>query len=312
MPWWSEPTPASAARLMPGSAVNGSARPAKLLVDARRHRPGGLVATEPEGPDPLEVLAAEVESIRSEAYAAGRRQAEEELAAQYHAMLKKYAADTARLVSALTEAVAAVESGRAEAVEVLAGDAAELAFALVETMVGREIELASAPGVDAVKRALALVPDDEPLVFHLHPEDLDAVRERAGDAGLDSRGLSFVADPEVGRGGCVVDAGPCRIDASIDSALERVRAAIGASGGSSTRPRGSTRRGAQATSQRGAKAPSQSPRQGSTSAPSQSRRQGSTSAPSSSGRPTSQSPPSRPSSRQSEQAPPVIDAEVAS
>ena len=40
------------------------------------------------------------------------------------------------------------------------------------------------------------------------------------------RSIVLVADPDVARGGCVVDAAGRRIDAQIETALERVAAAL--------------------------------------------------------------------------------------
>ena len=43
---------------------------------------------------------------------------------------------------------------------------------LVEDLVGRELALAEDPVLDAVRRALALVPSDAPAVIRVHPDDL--------------------------------------------------------------------------------------------------------------------------------------------
>ena len=58
------------------------------------------------------------------------------------------------------------------------------------------------------------------MVARLHPEDLATLG--GVDQLLDGRELRLVADPSVGRGGCLLDAGPSRVDATIEAAIARV------------------------------------------------------------------------------------------
>ncbi|MFL6097319.1 MAG: FliH/SctL family protein, partial [Blastococcus sp.] len=46
---------------------------------------------------------------------------------------------------------------------------------LVEDLLGRELALADSPVLDAVRRALALVPADVPAVVRVHPDDLGEI-----------------------------------------------------------------------------------------------------------------------------------------
>jgi len=43
---------------------------------------------------------------------------------------------------------------------------------------------------------------------------------------LPEASVHVIADPSVEAGGCVVEAGPCRIDAQIGPAIERARALL--------------------------------------------------------------------------------------
>jgi flagellar assembly protein FliH len=96
-----------------------------------------------------------------------------------------------------------------------------LALELAEAILDREITVADDPGRDALRRALALAPDHDALVAHLHPADLERLGEVAGLA--PGRDLRLVADPSVRSGGCQIVSGAARIDARIESALQRVR-----------------------------------------------------------------------------------------
>jgi flagellar assembly protein FliH len=133
-------------------------------------------------------------------------------------------ARAARLSDALIAAAASARSQRAAAVAQAEQEAVELAFELAEALLGREISLSPSLSIDAVKRAVALVPKGEDLVVSLHPGDVitpEELQALVGDASV-----KVVHDPHVEVGGCVVEAGPCRIDAQVGPAMERARALI--------------------------------------------------------------------------------------
>jgi flagellar assembly protein FliH len=133
-------------------------------------------------------------------------------------------ARTARLSDALIAAAVAARSQRAEAVAQAEREAIELAFELAEALLGRELSLSPSLSIDAVKRAVALVPEGEDLVVRLHPDDVitaDDLKTLVAEASV-----KVVHDAEVEIGGCVVEAGPCRIDAQIGPAMARARALI--------------------------------------------------------------------------------------
>jgi flagellar assembly protein FliH len=95
---------------------------------------------------------------------------------------------------------------------------------LVEDLLGRELALADSPVLDAVRRALALVPADSPAVVRVHPDDLGEIPAEAL-AGLPET-VRVVGDPDVERAGAVAESGPRRIDAQLMAALERVQAVL--------------------------------------------------------------------------------------
>ena len=100
----------------------------------------------------------------------------------------------------------------------------ELALRIARAVVGREIELASDPGRDALARALELAPDGTAATARLHPDDLALLLESGSpECGRD---LQLVADPTVERGGCVVDTAGRRIDSQVGPALARVAAVL--------------------------------------------------------------------------------------
>jgi flagellar assembly protein FliH len=97
---------------------------------------------------------------------------------------------------------------------------------LVEDLLGRELALADSPVLDAVRRALALVPADAPAVVRVHPDDLGEIPAEVL-AELPAN-IRVVGDADVERAGAVAETGPRRIDAQLMAALERVQAVLSA------------------------------------------------------------------------------------
>lgn len=174
--------------------------------------------------DPAAVAAALAEGYeegRAEGYARGydegRMAALEEAAVQEAART----AATEQALGALRDAVAELATRRDETVAALEEQLVAGAFELAEALVGRELELATDPGRDALARALRLTEGPEAVVARLHPDDVDALGEHADLA--PGREVTVVADATVERGGCVLQAGAGQIDARLRTALERVR-----------------------------------------------------------------------------------------
>ncbi len=95
---------------------------------------------------------------------------------------------------------------------------------LVEDLIGRELALAEDPVLDAVRRALALVPSDAPAVVRVHPDDLAEIPAEALAELPDS--VRLIADLSIERAGAVAETGARRIDAQLGAALERVQAVL--------------------------------------------------------------------------------------
>ena len=96
---------------------------------------------------------------------------------------------------------------------------------IAEALVGRHLELAAAPALDAVHRALALLPRQAAATVRVHPDDVATLPDLT-DA-LPGGSVVVVADPTVEPGGCVAEAG----DRTVDARLEHgARAPAGGAG----------------------------------------------------------------------------------
>lgn len=155
-------------------------------------------------------------------YAAGRTRALEDGRAQTQAI----AADAQAALSALDAAAAALAArsaaGVADAERLIASTAVQIA----EAILGHELRACDAPARDALQRALRLAPERADAVARLHPDDVATLGEITSLTA--DRAVAIIPDGSVERGGCVLDVGPCRIDAQITPALQRVREVLGA------------------------------------------------------------------------------------
>jgi flagellar assembly protein FliH len=152
--------------------------------------------------------------------AAAERAAEARLAEAQARWERRLATATA----ALGAAAAHLEATVAPVAEDLRESVLDAVLTLVGDMLGRELLMASAPGLDALRRALTLCPSDVPVVVRLHPDDLAEVPRDELHALPAS--VSVVGDPEVERAGAIATAGTTRIDAQLTAALARVRAVL--------------------------------------------------------------------------------------
>jgi flagellar assembly protein FliH len=182
-----------------------------------------------------EELARLREHARAEGFAAGHAQgmtaAADVVAEAERAATERFAdvqARWERRVASATAALGAAATRLDEATLPVADDVREtilgMVLTLVEDLLGRELAMADSPVLDAVRRALALVPADSPAVVRIHPDDLSEIPAEELAALPDT--IRVVGDPAVERAGAVAETGPRRIDAQLMAALERVQAVL--------------------------------------------------------------------------------------
>lgn len=212
-------TPSRVLRGAAAASVRGALLGADLSLLAARQP--AKPAVEPVSEDPVEVArVAREEAARAgylEGFTAGQQDAL--LAAQAHAAAA--AEKTAAALQALDRATATLHERQSIAIADVEQQIVDMALAIAEAVVQRELTTSVAPGRDALLRALALAPERVDAVARLHPDDLASVGDLATLSA--EREITLVADAAVERGGCVLDADHCRIDAQISPAIARVR-----------------------------------------------------------------------------------------
>lgn len=167
----------------------------------------------------------------AEGYEAGLRaaaaQAERTAAqarAEREAAERQRDAHLARTVELLLAAANAFRTQEQVVLADVEDTVAELALSIARSVLDRELATSADPGAEAIARALALAPDDCPVVVRLHPDDALLLGELAPVA--QGRELVVVPDPAVERGGCVAEAAGRQVDTQVGPALARVAAVL--------------------------------------------------------------------------------------
>jgi flagellar assembly protein FliH len=170
------------------------------------------------------------ERFRDDGYAAGYQAGLDAATATIEREIAEHrrAADRlAHAAAALDAAAGEIRARDALALDDLAREAMSIGVEIATELVGRELRSTEQPVLDAIRRAVTLLPQRGTPVVRVHPDDL-ATATDALAAGIRSRSAEteVVPDPTVERGGCVVDVGDCRIDAQISPAVDRLRATV--------------------------------------------------------------------------------------
>jgi flagellar assembly protein FliH len=177
-------------------------------------------------------------AARAQGYAAGWAAGNRQVRAATKAQLEQSAdhqqqlgADrSARLEQALS-ALALAATG----LERLAGPALReadetvlrAAVQLTRVLVGRELALATQPGLDALRRALVHTPANRPVTVFLSPADLATLTDTASSVRtVDGRRVTLLADPTLGSGDAVAECDAVRVDARLAAALDRLDEAL--------------------------------------------------------------------------------------
>lgn len=170
-------------------------------------------------------VAERIEAARAEGYQQGLAEAEADAACSAAEERRR---QLARMADAMCAAADAVVDGRQRATVEAQATVVQLAVDLAEAVVRRELAMGRQPAVEALRRAVSLVPSGEDLLVRVHPGDVVPADEL--QSLVPTAAVRVLADPAVEPGGCVVDAGACHVDAQIGPALARARQLLAALG----------------------------------------------------------------------------------
>jgi type III secretion protein L len=191
----------------------GRVVPAEVL-DARGQREAILAGARGEAARMLADAQAEAAAIRAEARRAGEAAGRADAEGTFTTLLIEARADAERVRAA------AVPAARA------------LAVRMAEKIVARAVDLEASVLAEMVSNALATARARSGIVLlRVHPDDragLEMARPALAARLAAAVELRLVADPEVGRYGCVVETPTGRLDARLETQLAALeRAAFG-------------------------------------------------------------------------------------
>lgn len=129
------------------------------------------------------------------------------------------------LSAALTDFATAKRRLLAEAESGLIALALAVARRVCKTAVGAASDIALANARHLIDLARA----EADLVLHVHPQELEAIRDRLPQLLRDvecSQHVDLTADPEIARGGCILKGRHGLIDAQINTQLDRLAAVL--------------------------------------------------------------------------------------
>ena len=153
-----------------------------------------------------------------EGYARGLADGEKKALASTQARLNDALAVLATITSEMNETAALAPA-------VVEENIAALAVIVARQILAREVSLDPHQVSDLVRRALTEFPIDQSVRIRVHPLDLSLMTVGDSAQGVapitSTRDVSWLADPRVARGGCLVEGRDRIIDGRVDSALER-------------------------------------------------------------------------------------------
>jgi flagellar assembly protein FliH len=208
----------------------GTVSAARFETDLRSSRivtPGGATRLHAEA-QAAGYAAGWAQGQREAFAAAEAEQARREAQAQAEA--EAQAAAVMQALDALAAAAVSLEHRTVPVATELEDAVVRAAFALTETLLGRELAVAEEPGRDAIGRVLALAPAGRPVTVRLHPNDHATLS--GGQSGvitldIEGRTVTLVPDPALRSGDAVAECDASMIDARLDTALARVREVLG-------------------------------------------------------------------------------------
>jgi flagellar assembly protein FliH len=191
-----------------------------------------------EVPVPAELVEQARAAARATGYAEGWAQGQREAKVAAQAAEAEARAATAEfergraesLDRALAAVLAAADRLSQQAVPVaaeLTDQVLHAAVELAEALVGRALADSTEPGLDALRRVLAMAPETGTVTVRLHPDDLATLGAPDGEYTVGGRTVLLVPDPTLSPGDAIADQGTTTIDARLAEAIARVRAELG-------------------------------------------------------------------------------------
>lgn len=209
--------------------MTSSTRPTILRGDAAQRAQGAFdspaIATfDPAMSRHVRNPAEAAEAARQVGFDKGYRDGLDAARRDIEAATEEANARVRRVLGALRLAVDELDGREATALTSVEDEIVAAAFEIARNVIGRELQVATDPGADAIARTLHLLPERGDVTVRLNPED--AISLNTPELSTSARRVEIIADAAVEPGGCIVDAASTRIDAQLSSALRKVAEAL--------------------------------------------------------------------------------------
>ncbi len=166
--------------------------------------------------------AQELEAIQEQAYAEGFALGQKEgAAAKQQALQEK--------IDQLQALIQMLETPLNDLDDDIVAQLAALAMTVARQVVRRELKTDEGEIVAVVREAISALPaSSQKIVLHLHPDDVERVKQAFAMVSDNDEGLRWkiVDDPLLSRGGCIINSENSRIDATVEARLNRVIATL--------------------------------------------------------------------------------------
>jgi flagellar assembly protein FliH len=165
---------------------------------------------------PSQVTAEERARLIDEGYARGLADGEAKARAAAHGEVDEAITSLRGIAAELSEAGTLAPS-------ILEENIAALAVVVARQIVAKEVSLEKDLVANLVRRALTEFPIDQAVRIRVNPLDLSLLTVTAPNAGgiTGNRDATWLADPRVSRGGCLIEGRDRIVDGRVDTALER-------------------------------------------------------------------------------------------
>ena len=134
-----------------------------------------------------------------------------------------------RGLAAVTELLAAARAQASRSRQAAAPELRVLAVRIAEKILGRELSQRPEAVVDIVREALVAAGTARQVSIRCHPDDLAALergRPRLLERATRAQLLQLRADPNLGRGSCIVETELATIDARLSTQLDAIERAL--------------------------------------------------------------------------------------
>ena len=165
---------------------------------------------------PSQVAADERAKLIDEGYARGLADGEAKARAAAQAAVNEVVASVRTLAAELSEAGSMAPA-------LLEENVAALAIVVARQIIGKEVSVEKDFVANLVRRALTEFPIDQGVRIRVNPLDLSLLTGNGAEQGsvTGNRDATWVADPRVARGGCLIEGRDRIVDGRVDTALER-------------------------------------------------------------------------------------------